>query len=111
MIYKICTEAEWTAATSAGEFTGSAVDAADGYIHFSTADQVADTAARHFAGRPGLLLVAVRAETLGAALLWEPARGGTLFPHLYGKLSLTAVAWTQPIQWVDGGHVLPPLEP
>lgn len=107
MIYKICTEAEWANAMATGEFAGSAVDAADGYIHFSSADQVVETAARHFAGRAGLMLVAVRAEALGPELKWERARGGALFPHLYGPLPLSAVLWTRPLRLdADGRHLL-----
>jgi uncharacterized protein (DUF952 family) len=111
LIYKICTSAEWAHAERAGEFAGSAVDFADGYIHFSTADQVVTTAARHFAGMTGLVLVAVSAEDFGPALKWEPARGGALFPHLYGTLSLSAVQWVKPIRVDDDGrHMLPRLE-
>jgi uncharacterized protein (DUF952 family) len=111
LIYKICTAAEWAAAERAGEFVGSAVDFADGYIHFSTAEQVAGTAARHFAGMAGLVLVAVRAEDLRPSLKWEPARGGALFPHLYGALLLSAVQWVKPLRLDDDGrHVLPRLE-
>src|SRR5262249_38325833 len=95
----------------AGEFTGAPVDLADGYIHFSTADQVEETAAKHFAGQRDLILVAVDADALGAALKWEPSRGGALFPHLYGKLSLTAVRWVKPLPLgPEGRHVFPSLE-
>jgi len=85
-IYKILTAEEWAAATAAGRFEGSPVDHADGYIHFSTAAQAAETARRHFAGREGLLVLEVEADDLGEALRWEPSRGGDLFPHLYGPL-------------------------
>ena len=111
MIYKICEAVQWEEARNAGEFRGSAVDFADGYIHFSTVGQVAETAARHFAGQRGLVVVAVRAEELGPALRWEPSRGGALFPHLYGTLSLSAVRWVKPLPLDDSGHhVFPPLE-
>src|SRR5215471_13079425 len=110
-IYKICHAAAWQAAERAGEFAGAPVDLADGYIHFSAADQVAETAAKHFAGQRDLLLVAVDAHALGAALKWEPSRGGALFPHLYGTLPLTAVRWTKPLPLgPDGRHVFPELE-
>jgi len=110
-IYKICETAHWADAERDGEFRGSAVDFADGYIHFSTAAQVAGTAAKHFAGMSGLVLVAVGAEELGGALKWETSRGGALFPHLYGALPLTAVRWVKPLRLdYDGRHVLPPLE-
>jgi uncharacterized protein (DUF952 family) len=108
-IYKICPASQWAAAERAGEFRGSGIDLADGYIHFSTAGQVAETAAKHFAGMPELVLVAVAAEDVGGALKWEPSRGGALFPHLYGVLPMTAVRWAKPLPLDAGGmHVLPP---
>jgi uncharacterized protein (DUF952 family) len=91
LIYKLLSVAEWTAAKQAGRFTGSAVDLADGYIHCSTAEQVVETAARHFAGQHGLVLLAVDADRLGDDLRWEPSRGGALFPHLYSFLGTDAV--------------------
>ena len=108
-IYKICEEAAWRAAERAGVFRGAPVDLKDGFIHFSTAAQVAETAARHFAGIDGLVLVAVDAGALGAALRWEPSRGGDLFPHLYGELPLAGmVRWVEPLpRGADGGHVFP----
>jgi uncharacterized protein (DUF952 family) len=110
-IYKICDATAWQAAERAGEFAGATVDLADGYIHFSAADQVEETAAKHFAGERDLVLVAVDADALGAALKWEPSRGGALFPHLYGKLPLIAVRWTKPLPLgPDGRHVFPKLE-
>jgi uncharacterized protein (DUF952 family) len=108
-IYKICDAARWAEAERVGEFRGSAVDRADGYIHFSTAGQVAETAAKHFARMPDLVLAAVAAEELSGALKWEPSRGGALFPHLYGALPMAAVRWTKPLPLDAGGaHVLPP---
>jgi uncharacterized protein (DUF952 family) len=110
-IYKICSAGEWAQARRDGEYRGSAVDHADGYIHFSTAAQVAATAARHFAGMSELVLVAVRADDSGPALKWEVSRGGARFPHLYGTLALTAVAWVKPLRLDDDGrHVFPQLE-
>ena len=110
-IYKICETAQWAQAERNGAFRGSAVDLADGYIHFSTAAQVADTATKHFAGMSNLLLVAVEAEDLGDALKWETSRGGALFPHLYGPLPTAAARWVQALLLDDDGrHVLPPLE-
>jgi uncharacterized protein (DUF952 family) len=109
-IYKICPEDLWRAAETAGRFSGSAVDAGDGFIHFSTADQLGETARRHFAGASGLLLVAVDAAALGTQLKWEPSRGGALFPHLYGALPLAAVRWTRPLaDEVEGHRPLPEL--
>jgi len=110
-IYKICDAAAWQAAERAGEFAGAPIDLTDGYIHFSAADQVAETAARHFAGQHDLVLVAIDADTLGLALKWEPSRGGALFPHLYGTLPLRAVRWTKPLPLgPDGRHVFPALD-
>jgi uncharacterized protein (DUF952 family) len=90
-IYKILARAEWRAALAAGVFEGSAVDLADGFIHFSTADQLGETARRHFHGQQNLVVLEVATETLGAALRWEPSRGGELFPHLYGSLRCVQV--------------------
>ena len=88
--YKLVDAAEWRDATAAGSYAGSAVDRADGYIHMSTAEQLAETARRHYAGRSGLLLVEVRLAELGPALRWEASRGGALFPHLYAPLPVSA---------------------
>jgi uncharacterized protein (DUF952 family) len=104
LIFKIVARALWQAAEAEGRFTGAPVDTADGFIHFSTGDQVRETAARHFAGQSDLLLVAVKADQLGAALRWEPSRGGSLFPHLYATLPLAAVAWSAPLPWREDGH-------
>ena len=109
MIYKICEASQWADAERRGVFHGAAVDLADGYIHFSTASQVAETAARHFATRSDLVLVAVAAEALNDGLTWEPSRGGALFPHLFGVLPMTAVQWVKPLPLdAQGRHVLPP---
>jgi len=90
-IYKILPRAAWEAARTSGRFEGSAVDQQDGFIHFSTAGQAQETARRHFAGQAGLVVLAVEACDLGAALRWEPSRGGELFPHLYGPLAAALV--------------------
>jgi uncharacterized protein (DUF952 family) len=90
-IYKILPRAEWEAARAAGRFEGSAVDLADGFIHFSTGAQAQETARRHFAGQAGLVVLAVDARGLGVALKWEASRGGDLFPHLYGALDCALV--------------------
>ena len=90
-IYKILDRAEWQAAQAAGRFEGSAVDLQDGFIHFSTAAQAAETARRHFAGQGDLVVLEVEADDLGAAVRWEPSRGGDLFPHLYGPLDTAHV--------------------
>lgn len=86
-IYKILPRAEWTAAVAVGRFEGSAVDHQDGYIHFSTAAQAGETARRYFAGQDDLVVLEVDGDDLGAALKWEPSRGGDLFPHLYAALA------------------------
>jgi uncharacterized protein (DUF952 family) len=105
LIFKIVASDEWQAAKSAGAFAGAAVDRADGYIHFSTAAQAPETAAKWFAGREGLTLVAVDAEALGSDLKWEPSRGGALFPHLYAALPTSAVLWSRPLPLgPDGRH-------
>ncbi len=108
VIYKIVTEAEWAEAEKAGVFKGAPVDLADGYIHFSTADQAEETAARHFAGQKDLLLVKVDARRLGDALVYEPSRGGQLFPHLYADLSIDAVTGIDALPLgPDGRHQFP----
>jgi uncharacterized protein (DUF952 family) len=110
MIYKICPAPLWREAERAGAFHGSAVDLRDGFIHFSTAGQVAETAAKHFAGERDLVLMTVDAAALGKNLRWEPSRGGALFPHLYGALPVTAVARVDPLPLGPGGcHVFPEL--
>ncbi len=108
LIYKITPEAPWRDAENARVFLGAPVDLADGFIHFSTAGQARETAARHFAGQRDLLLVAVEAEALGAALRWERSRGGALFPHLYGPLPMSAVRSVAPLRLgPDGAHLFP----
>ena len=105
LIFKIVAMPEWRAAEEAGVFTGAEVDRKDGYIHFSTAEQAPETAAKWFARRDDLTLVAIDAEALGEALRWEPSRGGALFPHLYAALPLSAVRWSRPLPLgPDGAH-------
>ena len=111
-IYKICENVLWLEAERAGVFAGAPVDARDGFIHFSTADQASETAAKHFTGASDLTLVAVDADALGGALKWEVSRGGDLFPHLYGTLPLAAVLWAKPLPLdSDQRHVFPELAP
>jgi uncharacterized protein (DUF952 family) len=108
LIYKILTTPQWAALERDGETAGSPVDLADGFVHFSTRSQVAGTAAKHFAGQAGLMLLAVEADGLGGALKWEPSRGAQLFPHLYGPLLLADVAWTRPLPLdANGEHRFP----
>jgi uncharacterized protein (DUF952 family) len=108
LIYKILSAAEWREAERAGVFKGAGIDINDGFIHFSTAEQAAETAAKHFSGQAGLVLVAVDAEKCGAALKWEVSRGGQLFPHLYASLPTRDAAWAKPLLLgPDGKHVFP----
>ena len=108
LIYKICPAALWSEAEAKGRFDGAPIDLADGYIHFSTGAQVAETAARHFAGQDGLLLIAIDDGRLGPALRYEPSRGGALFPHLYAALDPKTARWVAPMPLKDdGNHILP----
>jgi uncharacterized protein (DUF952 family) len=109
LIYKIIPASEWDEALAAGIFAGSAVDLRDGFIHFSDASQVRETAARHFAGQNDLMLVAYDAAALGPALKWEPSRGGALFPHLYASLDPHLAAWAVALPWTDTAHLFPEL--
>ena len=106
LIYKILTAGQWAQLQRDGESRGAPVDLADGFVHFSTASQAAETAAKHFAGQDGLMLLALEADALGAALKWEPSRGGALFPHLYAALRVMDVscAWPLPLG-PDGAHL------
>ncbi|MBM6583521.1 DUF952 domain-containing protein [Microvirga sp. BT689] len=111
IIYKICPQLLWREAEKAGFFVGAPIDIQDGYLHFSTAEQVRETAAKHFAGQTDLLLIAIDADSLGEALRDEPSRGGDLFPHLYAPLPLSAVRWVKPLPLGDDGqHIFPDLE-
>ena len=111
-IYKICPASAWREAERQGVFRGSPDDISDGFIHFSTASQVAETARKHFFGQIGLFLVAVDADALGKALRWERSRNDQLFPHLYGDLDLGAVIRVLGLRTrADGSHDIPELEP
>ena len=112
LILKIVPAALWRQAEAARRFDGAPVDLADGFIHFSTPEQVEDTATKHFSGQRDLLLVGIDAAALGDALRWEPSRGGALFPHLYAPLALADVLWVEPIP-VDGNgrHMFAGLVP
>jgi len=111
IIYKIAPEALWREAEQNGRFGGAPIDIVDGFIHFSTAAQARETAARHFAGQTNLLLIAIDATKLGDALKYEVSRGGALFPHLYATLGLDAVRWVKPLPLgADGQHEFPQLE-
>ena len=112
-IYKICPASAWREAERQGVYRGSADDVRDGFIHFSTKSQVAETARKHFAGQTGLVLIAVEADALGAALRWERSRNDELFPHLYGELDLSAVIgiYYNMRMRSDGTHDIPELIP
>lgn len=107
LIYKIFRAPEWAQLRSQGTTTGAPIDVADGYIHFSTAGQAAETAARHFAGVDDLFLIAVDSDALGDDLRWEPSRGGALFPHLYREMTIADVHWAQPLPLKEGVHDFP----
>ncbi len=107
LIFKIFRRPEWDAFRTAGRTAGAPVDLADGFIHFSTAQQVAETAARHFATESDLVLVACDADRLGRHLRWEPSRGGALFPHLYRDLHLDDVVWDKSLPLGATGHIFP----
>ncbi|MHB2267110.1 DUF952 domain-containing protein [Aliihoeflea sp. PC F10.4] len=111
LIYKIVPASLWQAAEKANRFDGAPIDLADGYIHFSTASQVRETAAKHFGGQDALLLVAIDGGRLGEALRFEVSRGGALFPHLYAPLDPKAAEWVKPLPLgADGLHIFPDLD-
>ncbi|WP_099867927.1 DUF952 domain-containing protein [Pararhizobium haloflavum] len=109
-IYKLAPKAQWAEAEARGQFTGAPIDHQDGYIHFSTAEQVEETAAKHFKGADDLLLIAVDPAKLGDLLKYEPSRGGALFPHLYGPLPLSAVLSVEELPLGEAGrHQFPEM--
>ena len=111
LIYHMCRAEEWRQSLPAGRYSGSSQDAADGFIHFSTAAQIVESAAKHRTGQHGLVLLAVDPEALGDALKWETSRGGALFPHLYGALPCEAVRRVDELPLgADGRHVFPALD-
>ena len=109
LIYKIFRADEWAELQSQTVTRGAPIDVTDGYVHFSTADQARETAAKHFAGETGLVLLALDSDALGDDLKWEPSRGGALFPHLYRELRIADVLWDKPLPLVDGTHEFPEL--
>lgn len=108
-IYKILRADEWRDLEAAGRSAGAPVDLRDGFVHLSTAAQVEETAARHFMGEDGLVLVAVDESRLVPELAWEPSRGGDLFPHLYRELRRDDVLWAAPLPFKGGRHRFPAL--
>ncbi len=109
LIYKIFRGPEWADLKANGTTSGAPIDVIDGYVHFSTAAQAAETAAKHFAGEEGLVLLALESEALAPDLKWEPSRGGQLFPHLYRELRLSDILWDAPLPLVNGTHQFPEL--
>ncbi|MTI43049.1 uncharacterized protein (DUF952 family) [Roseibium hamelinense] len=110
-IFKIVPKAMWQDAEAAGVFRGAPIDVADGYIHFSSADQVRETAEKHFSGQADLLLAAFDESSFDSNLKWEPSRDGDLFPHLYGSLDVKLAIWVKPLPMrADGSHVFPDLD-
>jgi len=107
LIYKIFRQNEWAVLERDGKTKGAPIDVADGYVHFSTATQAAETAAKHFAGEVALKLLACEAEAMGDDLKWEVSRGGALFPHLYRELRTLDVLWVRDLPFVNGAHVFP----
>lgn len=107
LIYKIFRADEWQHFQDQGETLGAPIDVADGYIHFSTADTVRETAEKHFAGEADLVILACETGTLGTELKWEVSRGDALFPHLYRKLTIDDVIWEDELPLVDGNHHFP----
>ena len=108
-VYHLCRAEDWAAAEVAGVYAGSDQDRRDGFLHFSSAAQIRESARRHRAGEAGLLLLTVAAAPLGAALRWEASRGGALFPHLHGVLPTSAVLSAQPLPLDKTGEHLFPL--
>jgi uncharacterized protein (DUF952 family) len=110
LIYHLARKSDFERARLSGRYDGAREDGADGFMHFSTATQIVESAARHRTGEADLVLVAVDPDRLGPALRWETSRGGALFPHLYGPLGLELIAWTQPLALgADGRHRFPDL--
>mgnify|MGYP000344953937 FL=1 len=107
LIYKIFRAEEWAALQNQGASDGAPIDVADGFVHFSTAEQAAETAARHFAGVDGLVLLACDADAMGDDLKWEVSRGGALFPHLYRQIRMSDVVWSRPLPFDGTAHQFP----
>ncbi len=107
LIFKIFRPSEWQTLHENGTTAGAPIDVLDGYIHFSTAEQVVETAEKHFADAGDLMLLALDTDALGDALKWEPSRGGQLFPHLYRDLALADILWARPYPKSETGHTLP----
>ncbi|WP_050603310.1 DUF952 domain-containing protein [Ruegeria sp. 6PALISEP08] len=107
LIFKIIRAEEWAALQDKGATDGAPIDVTDGFVHFSTAEQAAETAAKHFAGVDGLTLLACDADAMGDDLKWEVSRGGALFPHLYRQIQLSDVVWSRPLPFDGAVHQFP----
>ncbi len=107
LIYKLLTAEQWAELQDKGATTGAPIDVTDGYVHFSTAEQCPETAAKYFAEQDGLMLLAYDSDALGDAIKWEPSRGGALFPHLYALLKLEDMLWAKPLPWTGTTHDFP----
>ena len=107
LIYKIFRAPEWAALQENGSTTGAPIDVTDGYIHFSTAKQAPETAAKHFAGQDGLMLITCSASDFGDDLKWEVSRGGDKFPHLYREIKMSDVLLHKPLPLFEGVHQFP----
>ncbi len=107
LIYKIFRADEWAVLQAQGASDGAPIDVADGFVHFSTAEQAAETAAKHFAGVEGLTLVACDADAMGDDLKWEVSRGGALFPHLYRPICMSDVIWSRALPFDGQAHQFP----
>ena len=107
-IFKIVDQSVFDAIGREGSFAGAGIDVRDGYIHFSTAQQVAETARLHFAGRMDLVLFAVDVDVVQDRLTWEASRGGQLFPHVYGDIRASDISWHQALPWNGTAHDFPP---
>ena len=106
-IYKIFRAQEWASFVKDGVTDGAPIDQTDGFVHFSTAVQAGETAAKHFGEEDGLMVLALKAEALAPDLKWEPSRGGALFPHLYRRLTLADILWSKPLPLINGRHQFP----
>jgi uncharacterized protein (DUF952 family) len=111
LLYKICKRSDWQEAERSGSYSGSEDDRRDGFIHLSSAAQLIATAAKHFRGKDGLVIVAVDGDRIAGRVKWEPSRGGDLFPHLYAPLDPAEAAWVRDLPLGPGGeHVMPELD-
>ncbi len=110
LVYKISPASLWKEAVTKGVFHGAPIDLADGYIHFSDAQQARETAEKYFTGQSDLVLIAIDDADFGDAMKWEVSRGGALFPHLYGTFTPAQALWVKPLALnADGSHAFPEL--